>query len=146
MDDLELESICYYEYKNGNMCAALTAGDACDQCGAPLCPMHAEGGAGFCNKHPDVDYIPWEEEAEPEPPKKPSKLSPPQRRVIELMQDNLNINWWSLPELNCHRRTVEALERRGYVKIFYDSVSGDRWKLTPESERRPQPDLDDIPF
>jgi hypothetical protein len=72
-------------------------------------------------------------------------LSKPQQRVVRLMKDNLNINWWSLPELNCLRSTIDALERRGYVKIHYDSVNGDRWRLVRPAERRPLPDCE-IPF
>ena len=137
---------CGYQNLDDKYCSQSTAGDSCDQCGIPLCMEHAEGGAGFCNKHPDVDYIPYtEEEAEPEPPKKPPQLSKPQAAVVRLMEDNLNINWWSLPELNCLRRTADALERKGYVKIYYDSVNGDRWRLVRPAERRPVPDLD-IPF
>ena len=32
--------------------------DSCQQCGAPLCGMCAELGAGFCHDHPDKDYRP----------------------------------------------------------------------------------------
>jgi hypothetical protein len=58
MDYPNFENTCFYEYKNGEICADATAGDVCDQCGIPLCPMHAETGAMFCNKHPDANYEP----------------------------------------------------------------------------------------
>lgn len=39
-------------------CDRPTASDHCQQCGAPLCPMCYECGAGFCNKHPDENFEP----------------------------------------------------------------------------------------
>lgn len=37
-------------------CGRATAGDQCQQCGLPLCPMCSETGAGFCKDHPDEHY------------------------------------------------------------------------------------------
>jgi len=42
-------------------CGRAWAGEACGQCGAALCPMCFETGAGFCSKHPDEHYRPPEE-------------------------------------------------------------------------------------
>lgn len=39
-------------------CGRKTAGEGCEQCGQPLCPMCFETGAGFCSGHPDRDYHP----------------------------------------------------------------------------------------
>lgn len=63
MDDWDddLENMCYFEYQGGTICGQTTTGDNCDQCGVPLCPMHAEISAMFCDKHPDVDYVTEEE-------------------------------------------------------------------------------------
>jgi hypothetical protein len=36
-------------------CQRATVGEVCQQCGAPICPMCYEVGAGFCNEHPDYD-------------------------------------------------------------------------------------------
>lgn len=37
-------------------CGRVACREACDQCGAPLCPMCFETGGGFCAKHPDEQY------------------------------------------------------------------------------------------
>lgn len=41
-------------------CGRMSCAEACEQCGAPLCPMCFETGAGFCSKHPDDNYQPHE--------------------------------------------------------------------------------------
>lgn len=43
-------------------CGRETAGESCEQCGQPLCPMCSECGAGFCSGHPDADYRPSDED------------------------------------------------------------------------------------
>ena len=42
-------------------CSRETAGDVCDECGGALCPMCAECGAMFCEKHPSENYNPYAE-------------------------------------------------------------------------------------
>ena len=37
-------------------CGEQSVGDACAQCGMPLCVMCAECGAGFCELHPDKNF------------------------------------------------------------------------------------------
>ena len=37
-------------------CHRPTAGDHCQQCGLPLCPMCSETQAGFCKDHPDEHF------------------------------------------------------------------------------------------
>lgn len=39
-------------------CGRVACREACQQCGAPLCPMCFETGAGFCDHHPDEEYQP----------------------------------------------------------------------------------------
>jgi hypothetical protein len=41
-------------------CGRVACSEACEQCGAPLCPMCFETGVGFCEKHPDDSYRPPE--------------------------------------------------------------------------------------
>lgn len=44
-------------------CSQSTCGDACQECGVPLCPMCMECGAGFCGQHPSENYEPdWMKE------------------------------------------------------------------------------------
>lgn len=45
-----------------NNCYRPTCGEDCQQCGAPLCPMCAETGCGFCRSCPTDDYNSYGEE------------------------------------------------------------------------------------
>lgn len=39
-------------------CGRPSCEEACEQCGAPLCPMCHETQGGFCERHPDDSYQP----------------------------------------------------------------------------------------
>jgi hypothetical protein len=51
--------------------------------------------------------------------------------------------WWNLTALECEARTVAALEQHGVLKAYDGEAQ--LWRLVPEAERKPLPDLD-IPF
>lgn len=73
------------------------------------------------------------------------KLSPAQRRVVRLMESRPEARWWNLTALECEARTVAALVRHGILKAYYEDKEAKLWRLVPEAERVPVPDLD-IPF
>lgn len=74
------------------------------------------------------------------------KLSEAQWRTLRKMKKQPNMHWWTLLELDCRRNVADALERKGFIRVFYDSINGDHFSLTPGAERVPIPDDKSIPF